>query len=260
MAGEIIMNLVKEKRLNLYPIDSEHSAVWQCLAGEDKTNVRRLILTGSGGPFRTRPLAQFDRITPVEALRHPTWTMGKKITIDSATMMNKGLEIIEAYWLFGIKPEQIEVLIHPQSIIHSMVEFCDGSVKAQMGLPDMRLPIQYAIGYPERLPRSWESVDWAQIGQLTFENPDPVKFPALRLAYEALRRGGSAPAIMNVINELAVYAFLENRITFPGITRMIEEALGKIPIIDNPSLNDILNVEPVARRFVSNILDNERKL
>ncbi|MFA7711368.1 MAG: 1-deoxy-D-xylulose-5-phosphate reductoisomerase [Candidatus Neomarinimicrobiota bacterium] len=259
MAGEIIMNLVKDKGLNLYPIDSEHSAIWQCLVGEDQKNIKRLILTGSGGPFRTRPLAEFDKITPAEALRHPTWTMGKKITIDSATMMNKGLEVIEAYWLFGVRPEQIEVLIHPQSIIHSMVEFCDGSIKAQMGLPDMRLPIQYAIGYPERLPKAWESVDWAKIGHLTFENPDPVKFPALRIAYEALKCGGTAPALMNVVNELAVYAFLENRITFPQITGMIETALSKIPIINKPSLEDILNVEPVAREFMASIIDNERK-
>ncbi|MFH1214632.1 MAG: 1-deoxy-D-xylulose-5-phosphate reductoisomerase [Candidatus Neomarinimicrobiota bacterium] len=250
MAGEIIMNLVAGRGLKLYPIDSEHSAIWQCLAGEDKTSVKRLILTGSGGPFRTRPLSEFDRITPDEALRHPTWNMGRKITIDSATLMNKGLEIIEAYWLFGVKPEQISVLIHPQSIIHSMVEFWDGSIKAQMGLPDMRLPIQYAIGYPERLPVAWENVDWTKLSQLTFEAPDPVKFPTLRLAYEALRRGGTAPAILNVVNELAVYAFLEGRIRFPEIAGLIEKALGQIDIVDHPGLNEILAVEPLAREFV----------
>jgi 1-deoxy-D-xylulose-5-phosphate reductoisomerase len=260
MAGEIIMDLVARRGLNLYPIDSEHSAIWQCLAGEDKTTIKRLILTGSGGPFRTRPSADFSRITPAEALRHPTWKMGKKITIDSATLMNKGLEVIEACWLFDVKPEQISVLIHPQSIIHSMVEFQDGSVKAQLGLPDMRLPIQYAIGYPERLPVAWESVDWPKVAQLTFEAPDFQKFPALRIAFEVLKRGGTAPAIMNVVNELAVYAFLEERIGFNDIPVLIEKALKEIRIVDKPQLADILNVEPQAREFVHRTLNiaNER--
>jgi len=180
--------------------------------------------------------------------------MGRKITIDSATMMNKGLEIIEAFWLFGVEPEQIEVLIHPQSVIHSMVEFCDGSIKAQLGLPDMRLPIQYAIGYPERLPIIWEKIEWAKLGPLTFEVPDPVKFPALRLAFEALKRGGTAPAIMNVINELAVYAFLDEKIGFMEITDIIEKALNEIPVIDKPNIEDILNVEPMAREFFGNFI------
>ena len=254
MAGEIIMNLIAQSGLNLFPIDSEHSAIWQCLAGEDKASVKRLILTGSGGPFRARPQAEFKSITPAEALRHPTWTMGRKITIDSATMMNKGLEIIEAFWLFGVEPEQIEVLIHPQSVIHSMVEFCDGSIKAQLGLPDMRLPIQYAIGYPERLPIIWEKIEWSKLGPLTFEAPDPVKFPALRLAYEALKRGGTAPAIMNVINELAVYAFLDEKIGFMEINDIIEKALNEIPVIDKPNIEDILNVEPMAREFFGNFI------
>ncbi|HOV23244.1 MAG TPA: 1-deoxy-D-xylulose-5-phosphate reductoisomerase [Candidatus Marinimicrobia bacterium] len=254
MAGEIIMNLIAQSGLNLFPIDSEHSAIWQCLAGEDKASVKLLILTGSGGPFRARPQAEFKSITPAEALRHPTWTMGRKITIDSATMMNKGLEIIEAFWLFGVEPEQIEVLIHPQSVIHSMVEFCDGSIKAQLGLPDMRLPIQYAIGYPERLPIIWEKIEWAKLGPLTFEVPDPVKFPALRLAFEALKRGGTAPAIMNVINELAVYAFLDEKIGFMEITDIIEKALNEIPVIDKPNIEDILNVEPMAREFFGNFI------
>ncbi|HPC36606.1 MAG TPA: 1-deoxy-D-xylulose-5-phosphate reductoisomerase [Candidatus Marinimicrobia bacterium] len=252
MAGEIIMNLVRKGGQSLLPIDSEHSAIWQCLAGEDQASIKRLILTGSGGPFRTRPLTEFKDITPAEALRHPTWTMGRKITVDSATLMNKGLEIIEAFWLFGVEPEQIEVLIHPQSVIHSMVEFCDGSIKAQLGLPDMRLPIQYAIGYPERLPITWEKIDWAKLGALTFEAPEPVKFPALRIAFEALKRGGTAPAIMNVINELAVYAFLDGKIGFTEITNAIEKALTEIPIIDKPSIEDILNVEPIAREFFDN--------
>ncbi len=261
MAGEIIMNLVTERGLNLFPIDSEHSAIWQCLAGENCSSVKRIILTGSGGPFRTRPLADFSRITPAEALRHPTWNMGRKITIDSATLMNKGLEVIEACWLFDVQPEQISVLIHPQSIIHSMVEFQDGSVKAQLGLPDMRLPIQYALGYPERLPVTWESVDWPTVAQLTFEAPDFAKFPALRIAFEALRRGGTAPAIMNVVNELAVYAFLEERIGFSAIAELIEKALTELPVIDEPQLADILNVEPQAREFIARALniDKERK-
>jgi len=261
MAGEIIMNLVTERGLNLFPIDSEHSAIWQCLAGENRSSVKRIILTGSGGPFRTRPPADFSRITPSEALRHPTWNMGRKITIDSATLMNKGLEVIEACWLFDVQPEQISVLIHPQSIIHSMVEFQDGSVKAQLGLPDMRLPIQYALGYPERLPVTWESVDWPTVAQLTFEAPDFAKFPALRIAFEALRRGGTAPAIMNVVNELAVYAFLEERIGFSAIAELIEKALTELPVIDEPQLADILNVEPQAREFIARALniDKERK-
>lgn len=250
MAGELINRLLAEKKLRLFPIDSEHSAIWQCLVGENEKNIRKLILTGSGGPFRTLPKEKFPEITPRQALRHPTWSMGRKITIDSATMMNKGLEIIEAHWLFHIPPEKIEVVIHPQSIIHSMVEFIDGSIKAQLGLPDMKLPIQYALSYPDRFPVSWENTDLAEIGTLTFEAPDIEKFPSLRLAAAALKRGGTAPAILNVVNELAVYAFLENKISFPDIPTLVENALASIEITDKPSLQDILTTEQSSCEFV----------
>ncbi|MGC9363610.1 MAG: 1-deoxy-D-xylulose-5-phosphate reductoisomerase [Fidelibacterota bacterium] len=250
MAGEVINRLLAEKKLRLFPIDSEHSAIWQCLIGESPNNIRKLILTGSGGPFRTLPIEQFMKITPEQALRHPTWNMGRKITVDSATMMNKGLEIIEAHWLFLVPPDKIEVVIHPQSIIHSMVEFIDGSIKAQLGLPDMKLPIQYALSYPDRFPVSWENTDLAEIGTLTFEAPDVKKFPALRLAREALQRGGTAPAILNVVNEFAVYAFLEKQITFPDIPALVEKALATLSIVDNPALPDILTAEQSSRKFV----------
>ncbi len=250
MAGEIINKLLKTKKLNLFPIDSEHSAIWQCLAGENPANIRKLILTGSGGPFRSLPINQFGDITPEQALKHPTWNMGKKISIDSATMMNKGLEIIEAFWLFNVPPEKIEVLIHPQSIIHSMVEFVDGSVKAQLGLPDMKLPIQYALSYPGRFPVSWEETNFARIGQLTFEAPDYDKFPALQLAFDALCRGGTAPALLNVVNEFTVYAFLENKISFMEIPGMVDQALSNLKIVDQPTLQDILEAEQSGRAFV----------
>lgn len=255
MAGEIINDLLKKNKLNLFPIDSEHSAIWQCLVGENPEDIRKLILTGSGGPFRSLPIDQFDDITPERALKHPTWNMGKKITIDSATMMNKGLEIIEAFWLFNVPPEKIEVVIHPQSIIHSMVEFVDGSIKAQLGLPDMKLPIQYALSYPGRFPVSWETTNFAEIGQLTFEAPDFKKFPALQLAFDVLRRGGTATAILNVVNEFAVYAFLENKISFMDIPKLVEQALTQLTIVDHPTLQDILEAEQRGRDFVEqNIL------
>jgi len=250
MAGGIINELLNKKKLNLFPIDSEHSAIRQCLVGENPADIRKLILTGSGGPFRLLPINQFGDITPEQALKHPTWNMGKKISIDSATMMNKGLEIIEAYWLFNVPPEKIEVLIHPQSIIHSMVEFVDGSIKAQLGLPDMKLPIQYALSYPGRFPVSWEATNFTEIGQLTFESPDFNKFPALQLAFDALHRGGTAPAILNVVNEFAVYAFLENKLSFMEIPGLVDRALTKLTIVDHPTLQDILEAEQSGREFV----------
>jgi 1-deoxy-D-xylulose-5-phosphate reductoisomerase len=250
MAGELINKILTEKKLNLFPIDSEHSAVWQCLLGEDRQTIRKIILTGSGGPFRTLPPDQFPQITPEKALQHPTWNMGRKITIDSATLMNKGLEIIEAHWLFGLPADKIEVIIHPQSIIHSMVEFIDGSIKAQLGLPDMKLPIQLALSYPERIPANWEKTDFSKIRELTFEAPNFSKFPTIPLAYEVLRRGGTAPAILNVVNEWAVYAFLDHKIKFQDISRYIAEALATIPIKDNPDLREILTTEQSGREFV----------
>lgn len=250
MAGELLIALLSAQNVRIFPVDSEHSAIWQCLQGEKYAAVRRLILTGSGGPFRNTPLSEFDTITPQQALRHPTWNMGRKITIDSATMMNKGLEIIEAHWLFRMPVAKIDVVIHPQSIIHSMVEFIDGSVKAQLGLPDMKLPIQYALGYPERLDCAWEQTDFSQIRELQFETPDQRKFPALGLARAALQRGGTAPAILNVVNEWAVYAFLENRIKFTDIPRLVEKALGELTVRDHPSLEDIFATEQSCRDFV----------
>ncbi len=249
MAGEIIMRLAEQNKCQLLPVDSEHSAIWQCLNGEPPDSVRRILLTGSGGPFRQTPLKEFATITPEMALQHPTWNMGKKITIDSATMMNKGLEIIEARWLFEVSAENIEVVIHPQSIIHSMVEFRDGSIKAQLGIPDMKLPIQYALYYPQRQPVQWEQTDFARIKALTFETPDVKKFPALRLAREALRSGGTAPAILNVMNEIAVYAFLNKTLKFTQISRLVEQALSHIKIVRQPELEDILNVPPLVAEF-----------
>jgi len=250
MAGQLINQILTEKKLSLFPVDSEHSAVWQCLLGEDRQTIRKIILTGSGGPFRTLPLNQFPQITPEKALQHPTWNMGHKITIDSATLMNKGLEIIEAHWLFALPADKIEVIIHPQSIIHSMVEFIDGSIKAQLGLPDMKLPIQLALSYPHRIPANWEKTDLSKIKELTFETPDFSKFPTIPLAYEALKRGGTAPAILNVVNEWAVYAFLDHKIKFQDIARYIAEALATIPIKDHPSLEEILTTEQSGREFV----------
>ena len=250
MAGEIIMDLAAKKGLQILPVDSEHSAIFQCLVGEDKNAVNKLLLTGSGGPFRTRDFATFDEIRPKDALKHPTWAMGKKITIDSSTMMNKGLEVIEAKWLFDIDLERIEVVIHPQSIIHSMVEFVDGSIKAQLGLPDMKLPIQYAIFYPERKNVKWENTNFAKIGQMTFEEPDLQKFPCLKLAYDSLNRGGSTPAILNVVNEEAVYAFLDGKIKYTDIPKLIEKGLSSIKITDEPNIDQILEVEKIAKEFV----------
>jgi 1-deoxy-D-xylulose-5-phosphate reductoisomerase len=250
MAGELINQILAKKKLNLFPVDSEHSAIWQCLMGENRQTIRKIILTGSGGPFRTLPLIQFSQITPAKALQHPTWNMGRKITIDSATLMNKGLEIIEAHWLFAMPAAQIEVIIHPQSVIHSMVEFIDGSIKAQLGLPDMKLPIQLALSYPDRIPASWEKTDFTKIRELTFEAPDFSKFPTIPLAYEALERGGTAPAILNVVNEWAVYAFLDRKIKFQDIAHYIAEALATIPILDHPGLEEILATEQSGREFV----------
>ncbi len=250
MAGEQITELVRQKGVHLYPVNSEHSAVWQCLAGESRNQVRRLVLTGSGGPFRTWPREKFAEVTKTQALQHPNWNMGPKITIDSATMMNKGLEVIEARWLFDLEPDQVDILIHPQSIIHSMVEFVDGSVKAQLGVPDMKIPIQYALTYPDHKSSSWPRLDLAQGASLTFEPPDLEKFPCITLAYEALRRGGSAPAVLNMANDLAVQAFLEDRIPFTEIPVTLEKALADHPFVDRPELENIEALQSWTRRSV----------
>jgi len=252
MAGAIIKRLRLESGSRIFPVDSEHSAIWQCLAGEDMADVKRLILTGSGGPFRTRVKSTFPEITVTEALNHPNWKMGHKITIDSATMMNKGLEVIEAYWLFELDETQIDIVIHPQSIIHSLVEFKDGSVKAQLGLPDMKIPIQYALTYPRHSSSQWEKLDLVQLGQLTFEAPDFDKFPCLGLAFAVLQQGGSAPAVLNVANEQAVYRFLKREIRFTAIPHLIEDAVEQHQLIDQPDIDDICELEKWTTNFVVN--------
>lgn len=250
MAGHMIDRIERETGAQIYPVDSEHSAIWQCLRGEDKETIRQLILTGSGGPFRTRAKQTFAKITVEEALRHPNWDMGNKITIDSATMMNKGLEVIEAHWLFGLEASQIEIVIHPESIVHSMVEFRDGSIKAQLGLPDMKIPIQYALTYPERYDAPWEEIDFTAVSPLTFEEPDLDKFSCIRLAYEALNTGGSAPAALNVANDNAVMQFLNRQISFSQISQINEEAVQQHSWIEVPGLDDLRELEQWGRRFV----------
>lgn len=250
VAGEIITRLVKEHNAALIPIDSEHSAILQCLAGEQPESVSRLILTASGGPFLHLDKKEFGNVTAAAALKHPNWKMGNKITIDSATMMNKGLEIIEAHWLFGLPPEKIEALIHPQSIIHSMVEFVDGSVKAQLGVPDMKIPIQYALTYPNRAPSVYNRVNFTELGSMTFFKPDMIKFECLRLAYEALRRGGTAPVVLNAANEVAVELFLNNKIRFNEIPVLIGDALQLLPWSPSPSLEEIFSTDTMTRMAV----------
>ncbi len=248
VAGKLIMEEAIRKRVNIIPVDSEHSAIFQSLAGEGKNEIEKLILTASGGPFRGRGLKDLEKVTPEEALCHPNWNMGPKISIDSATLMNKGLEVIEAQWLFGVLPDQIEVVVHPQSIIHSLVQFIDGSIKAQMGLPDMRLPIQYAFSYPERLQSDFKRFSFTEFPDLTFEQPDTKIFRNLALSYEVLRKGGNWPCILNAANEIAVEAFLEKKIGFLGIPDIIENTLGKSSFVKDPALEDYFETDLQARR------------
>lgn len=250
VAGTIVMREARTHGAEIIPVDSEHSALFQGMIGEDRAGVRRLILTASGGPFRTTPASEFDAITRERALAHPNWEMGAKITIDSATMMNKGLEVIEAARLFELPSNAIEVVVHPESIIHSMVLFVDGSIKAQLSHPDMRMPIRFALGWPKRLSGSYRDLDFAELGSLSFEAPDTGRFPALRLAFETLDRGGSAPTVLNAANEVAVEAFLEGRISFPEIPRVVEDALGRMPVVDDPSLHDIFECDKRTRETV----------
>lgn len=242
MAGRIIKSKLKEKGSRIFPIDSEHSAIWHCLLGERFEDIGRLILTGSGGPFRERNINEFNNISVEEALDHPNWQMGKKISIDSATMMNKGLEVIEAHWLFDFEPNQIDIVIHPQSIIHSMVELKDKSIKAQMGVPDMKIPIQFALSYPRHFESSWDALDFYEIGSLTFEKPDLEKFPCIGLAYKALDKLGSSCAALNLANDHAVNLFLSEKINFNEIAKINEDVLENHPWIEEPSLNDILEL------------------
>jgi 1-deoxy-D-xylulose-5-phosphate reductoisomerase len=252
MAGEVIEKKLKENpKAILLPIDSEHSAIFQCLAERPVSEVESIQLTASGGPFRNLPLADFNSITIEQALKHPTWSMGPKITIDSATLMNKGLEVIEAHFLFRVSYDQIKVVVHPQSIIHSMVQFVDGSLMAQLGAPDMRVPIQLSLSYPRRLPLPCERVDLAALQQLSFSAPDFQKFPCLRLAYQAGRRGGTAPAILNAANEVLVPQFLAGKIQFTDIPRLLESCLEDSVIADQPDLNTILTADAQARQLAS---------
>ena len=252
VAGDIIYNAMKKSGANLFPVDSEHSAIWQCLFGEVKEDIEKIILTGSGGPFRTRAIDSFSTVTKSDALNHPNWEMGQKITIDSATMMNKGLEVIEAYWLFNLEISQIEIIVHPQSIIHSMVQFKDGSIKAQLGVPDMKIPIQYALTYPRHLPSKWERLDFKTIGDLTFEAPNFERFPCIKLAYDVLEKMGTAPAVLNFANDYCVYRFLREDIKFTDIPRIIESAVGNHNWLKNPKLGDIKNLDSWTKDFVNN--------
>lgn len=250
VAGELINALAMEHKTPILPVDSEHSAIFQCLAGEMHNKVEKLILTASGGPFRTFTKEQLEHVTKEQALKHPNWSMGAKITIDSASMMNKGFEVMEAKWLFGVGAQDIEVVVHPQSVIHSMVQFEDGAIKAQLGTPDMRLPIMYALTYPSRLPSSFGRLDWNNIKEFTFEKPDLELFPNLRLAYEALAKGGNIPCVVNAANEICVAAFLNDRVKFTDMPRLIERAMNEATYILRPSLDDYLETDKEIRRIV----------
>ena len=250
VAGELINELALKHRTPILPVDSEHSAIFQCLAGETDNQVEKLILTASGGPFRTFSKEELEKVTKEQALKHPNWSMGAKITIDSASMMNKGLEVIEAKWLFGIEPSKIEVIVHPQSVIHSMVQFTDGAVKAQLGTPDMRLPIMYALSYPTRLPSSFERLDFATMKELTFEAPDMERFPNLQLAYHALTMGGNMPCVLNAANEVCVAAFLKEKIKFTEMSRLIERALQSSDYQLKPTLDNLIATDCATRRMV----------
>lgn len=254
VAGDLITRLLAKSRSVMYPVDSEHGAFYQCLMGENHEDVAKLILTASGGPFRTWPKEQLEVATVDDALRHPNWSMGAKITIDSATMMNKGFEMLEAKWLFGVSHRDIEIVVHPQSIVHSMVEFVDGSVKAQLGLPDMHLPIRFALGLPGRLPTDQYRMTIGDYSHLTFEKPDFEKFPLLRVAYEAAERGGNVPCVVNAANEIAVAAFLERRIKFNDIYRIIHAAMSWAPFVEEPTYEDYVRTNEETRRYAATII------
>jgi len=254
VAGEVITALAKQHNVSIYPVDSEHSAIFQCLAGESDNAIEKIILTASGGPFRGKDREFLAHVTKAQALKHPNWSMGAKITIDSATLMNKGLEVIEAKWLFNLNASQIDVVVHPQSIVHSLVQFEDGSMKAQMGLPDMKLPIQYALNYPLRLKSDFPRFNFMDYPTLTFEKPDLETFRNLAIAYEALEKGGNAACIVNAANEIAVDAFLHDKIGFLDISDVIVESLAKIAFIGNPSIEDYVQTNEAARRFASEMI------
>lgn len=254
VAGELICDLVEKHKSAILPVDSEHSAIFQCLTGEGNNPIEKLILTASGGPFRTKNLAELQHVTSAQALKHPNWDMGAKITIDSASMMNKGFEIIEAKWLFGVAPEQIDVVVHPQSIIHSMVQFADGSIKAQLGLPDMKLPIQYAFTYPDRLKTNFPRLDFNICTQFTFEQPDTERFRNLAFAYYAMEKGGNMPCILNAANEIVVAEFLKDKIGFLQMSDIIEEVMSKAHFVAKPTYDDYVTTDKAVRALTSSFI------
>lgn len=257
VAGELVTKLAREKGVNIYPVDSEHSAIFQCLVGEFHNPIEKIILTASGGPFRGKDKEFLGSVTKAQALKHPNWDMGAKITIDSASLMNKGLEVIEAKWLFGLSKEQIEVVVHPQSIIHSLIQFEDGSIKAQLGLPDMRIPIQFALSYPDRLKADFPRFDFARYPNLTFEQPDIETFRNLGLAYEALAKGGNSPCILNAANEIVVAAFLREDIGFLEMSDIIAEAMAKADFVNNPTLEDYINTDKMSRIITQELIKSK---
>ena len=250
-AGHIIMPLAAAKGVPILPVDSEHSAIFQSLVGEEGNRIAKIWLTASGGPFRGKKASDLENVTPESALHHPTWAMGPKITIDSSTLVNKGLEVIQATWLFYVAPSQIQVLVHPQSVIHSMVEYEDGAIIAELGVPDMRLPIQYALYYPERRPMGGSKMDFYALGQMTFEKPDMETFPALQLAYDAIGKGGNLPTVFNAADELAVQAFLDRRIRYPEITEMIRYSMENCRFIDNPTIDEVFDTEKEVQELLA---------
>jgi 1-deoxy-D-xylulose-5-phosphate reductoisomerase len=254
VAGDLIKSMARKYDVPVYPIDSEHSAIFQCIVGEEENEIEKIYLTASGGPFRNFSMERLKNVTKEEALKHPNWSMGAKITIDSASLMNKGLEAIEAHWLFDLEPEQIDVIIHPQSIIHSIVQFVDGSMKAQMGLPDMKLPILYALTTPKRLKTNFERFSFENFSELTFEKPDPERFPNLPLAYESMRAGGNMACILNAANEVAVEAFLNDKISFVQISSIIEKSMNNIPHIAAPGLEDYIKTDEETRGYAQSMV------
>ena len=254
VAGELMTEMLKTSPSKLVPVDSEHSAIFQCLVGEQSESVSKIILTASGGPFRTKTIEELQSVTKADALRHPNWNMGAKVTIDSASMMNKGFEMIEAKWLFGVEADKIEIVVHPQSIIHSMVEFVDGSIKAQLGLPDMRLPIRYALNYPQRLPSRCDKLTVPSYSTLTFEQPDMEKFPLLRMAFEAVDRGGNIPCALNAANEIAVAAFLEEKIRFVDIPVLVGKAVAQCPYIKSPDYQALVETNKEIRKIALSLV------
>ena len=254
VAGELVTKEAMQNGVNIYPVDSEHSAIFQCLSGEFQNKIEKIYLTASGGPFRGKNREFLRSVKKEQALKHPNWSMGAKITIDSSTLMNKGLEVIEAKWLFGLKPEQIDVIVHPQSIVHSIVQFEDGSMKAQMGLPDMKLPIQYAFSYPDRLKNNFPRFNFVDYPSLTFEKPDKETFHCLQLAYQAMKKGGNAACLLNAANEIAVDAFLQDKISFLQIAEMVENCMNGIQFIEFPSLSDFIESDKEARIYTKNLV------